>query len=335
VEARREARSWRQRAEQIRDQSIREDALHSLTHKRGHFIGAAFFSTLSRQRSHDLLRVLATFQAMFDFLDNLNESHTAEANGLTLHLALTDVFEPERTPSDYYAHHPWKDDDGYLRAFVETCRRACLKLPSYELVRPLLIQEAMRSQRVLALNHLPDPAQRDLALQTWAKEESSHDDRWSWFELSAAAGGQLSLLGLLALAGEPDINERGIIEAHDFYWPLLPLITTMLDSFVDQPEDIESGEHLYVSHYSGSDQAVTRITELIDHAAHSVLALPNGHRHAIVMSCMIGFFLSKDSARTDELSPATKQFARAGGSLTRALLPIMRGWRIAYSLRSA
>lgn len=272
---------------------------------------------------------------MFDFLDNLNESHTAEANGLKLHMALTDVFESESAPGDYYAHHPWKDDAGYLRGLVETCRRTCQKLPSYELVRPLLIQEARRAQRVLALNHLPDPAQRNLALQRWAKEEFSRDGKWSWFELSAAAGGQLSLLGLLALAGEPDISERGIVEAYDFYWPLLPLITTMLDSFVDQPEDLESGEHLYVTHYSGADQAVARIAELIDQAARSVLTLPNGHRHAVVLSCMIGFFLSKDSARTEELNPATQQFARAGGSLTRVLLPIMRAWRVAYSQRSA
>ncbi len=334
VEVRREARKWQQHAEQITDRPIREDALHSLTRKRGHFVGAAFFSTLPRQRSQELLRALATFQAMFDFLDNLNESHTAEANGLELHLALVDVFESERAPGDYYAQHPWKDDGGYLRGLVETCRRTCQNLPSYELVRPLLIQEAKRAQRVLALNHLP-PAQRDPALQMWAKEECARDSEWSWFELSAAAGGQLSLLGLLALAGEPDINEREIVEAYHFYWPLLPLITTMLDSFVDQPEDLESGEHLYVTHYSGSEQANARIVELIDQAARSVLTLPNGHRHAVVMSCMIGFFLSKDSARTDELSTATQQFARAGGSLTRVLLPIMRAWRVAYSQRSA
>lgn len=332
---RREAEIWQRHAELIPDRPIQADALHSLRRKRGHSIGAALFSTLPRRRNEDLLRALATFQAMFDFLDNLNESHTAEANGLNLHRALTDVFEPGGRSRDYYAQHPWKDDAGYLRFLVETCRRAFQKLPSYELARPLLIQEAMRTQRVLPLNHLADPAQRDRALRSWAEEEFSGECEWNWFELSAAASGQLSLLGLLALAGEPDIDERGIVAAYDFYWPLLPLIGTMLDSFVDQPEDRESGEHLYVTHYSSSDQTVSRITELIDRAAGGVLALPNGHRHAVVMSCMIVFFLSKDSARSDELSPATQQFVRAGGSLTRVLLPIMRAWRIAYSQRSA
>lgn len=334
--ATREIHRWRGLAEQIPDRPLREDALRALTTKRGNVVGAALFSTLTRRRNDALVRMLATFQTIFDYLDNVNESHVEQANGLQLHQALVDALDPGRPPAaDYYSHHPWGDDGGYLHAMVEQCRETCLALPSYEAVRPALIEEASRSRKVLAINHHSDPDQRARALRGWADEEFPARKGYREFELAAAASGQLMTLGLLALTAEPDRGAADVAATYRAYWPLLPLTLTMLDSVVDLAEDAASGEHQYSAHYGDTEKAVVRLTALIDETTRGLLALPNGHRQAVVASCAIAFYLSKDSARTPEMRFHRRRLIRAGGSLTRLLTPTLRAWRVVNGQQTA
>jgi tetraprenyl-beta-curcumene synthase len=148
---------WRRRALAIPDAPIREDALASLAHKRTHADGAALFWILPRRRDPRLLRLLVAYEIILDFLDNVSErgAGAGMANGRQLHLALSDAIDLRVPLSDYYRYNPWRDDGGYLRALVETCREGCASLPSYSRVRDLVIREATRTQ-VLALNHDPN-----------------------------------------------------------------------------------------------------------------------------------------------------------------------------------
>jgi tetraprenyl-beta-curcumene synthase len=334
-EAGREERKWRRRAEQIPDDSLRADALQPFSGKRGHMAGATLFATLPTHRSSTLLQTLFTFQTIVDFLDNAHERHPTAANGLSLHLALVDALDPGGPPGDYFAQHPWQDDAGYLTALVEDCRCRCEALPSFSAVRPLLRREADKARKVLPLNHLADPNDRDRALRRWVEAEYPERTEWSWFELTAAASGQLTFFALLALAAKTDLDEREVAETYDAYWPVVPLVTNMLDSFVDQAEDADSGDHRYVAHYPELDRAVDRLAELIERAARKIAGLPDGHRHGVIFSCMVGYYLAKDSARTSAMAPASKRLLHAGGSLPRALMPVLRTWRAAYGQRSA
>jgi hypothetical protein len=49
---------------------------------------------------------------------------------------------------------------------------------------------------------------------------------------------------------------------------------------------------------------------------------------------MVALYLSKDSAQASHRRAQTRSLVRAGGSLTRLLLPILRAWRTMYGLRS-
>jgi tetraprenyl-beta-curcumene synthase len=330
----RATRRWRALASAIPDVPIREDALHSLTHKRGHADGAALFAVLPDRRNDVLLRLLVAYETIWDFLDNVSERHTTEANGRELHLALVDALDPGRPLSDYYRYHPWGNDGGYLNELVEFCRRSCRELPSYERVRLLLVQEAWRAQ-VLALNHLPEPDLRDAALRQWAAGECSDVRGAAWFELSGAASASMVVHALLAIAAQSDASDREIAETYAVYWPWISLATTMLDSYADQADDMASGNHSYISHYPDPSCAVRRLCYCIARAAREALQLPNGHRHAVIVACMAAMYLSKDSARMPAMRRSTTHMVRAGGSLCRLLHPILRLWRIAYRQRSA
>jgi tetraprenyl-beta-curcumene synthase len=332
----REVRAWRARASRIPDPSIRRDALSSLEHKRGHTDGAALFCIIPRARCPLLLRLLVAYEIAWDFLDSVNEHGAAagQANGRQLHIALIDALDPSRTIADYYRHHPWQDDGGYLRTLVEVCRETCTQLPAYERVRPLLVAEATRAQ-VLSINHDLDPARRDANLRAWAAREQVEHLDVDWFELTGSASASLTVHALLALAAEPAYTDTDIARARDAYAPWISAATTMLDSYVDQSEDHTNGDHSYISHYRTPALAARRVRELIQRSQLEASALPNGERHTLIVACMIAMYLSKDSARTREMRATTKSFVSAGGPLTRILLPILRLWRIVYAQRAA
>ena len=324
------------RAAAIADARIREDALDALARKRTHLDGAALFWILPRRRNLRLLRLLVAYEIILEFLDQLNEraAHAGQANGRQLHLALVEALDPDAPISDYYCFQSWREDGGYLRALVESCREHCAHLPSYARVRVLVIREATRAQ-VLALNHDPDPGARNLALKQWTAREFPDRAQASWFELSGAATASLTVHALLALAAEPAVEELDLDRAQAVYFPWCSLATTMLDSYVDQFDDLANGDHSYIAHYASAEIALQRLCEIVDRTARQACELRNGHRHTVIVACMVAMYLSRDSAYRPELRAGTRMLLDAGGSLTKALLPILRAWRIAYGLRSA
>jgi cytochrome P450 len=330
----RELHGWRARAEAIPDRTLREDALDSLERKRDHAEGAAMFWVLPDRRDPRLLRLLVAYQTIWDFLDNVSERDTSAANGRQLHLALSEALDPEAPISDYYRYHSWKGDGGYLRALVEACRKCCEALPSYSHVRPHVLT-GVALCAVQSINHEPDPQRRDAALQAWAgRQVIGGCQAMSWFELTAAASGFTPHV-LLALAAEPSCSERDIAKALGAYFPWVSLAITMLDSYVDRLDDAASGDHSYIAHYGDVDTAVEHLGAIVDQTVREARALPNGHRHATLVSCMVAMYLSRDCAETHEMRARTLDLANAGGSLTRLLLPLLRTWRTIYLRRAA
>jgi tetraprenyl-beta-curcumene synthase len=331
----REVRCWRDRAREIPDAPIRKDALGALSNKRGQIDGAALFSILPRTRNLTLLRLLVAYQIIWDFLDSVNERGAAagQANGRQLHLALIDALDPERPLSDYYRHHPWQDDGGYLYTLVNVCRECCLRLPSYERVRALVVREARRAQ-VLAINHDLDPLNRDTALEAWSTDEFPTGHEVTWFELSGAASAGLTIFALLALASEPACSDAEITRTYNTYFPWTSAAATMLDSYVDQTEDAENGDHIYISHYPTPELATQRSCMLVRRCLREARALNHGETHILIAASMAALYLTKESARTLAMRDTTKTLADAGGSLTRVLIPILRLWRIAYAQRA-
>jgi tetraprenyl-beta-curcumene synthase len=329
----RELRRWRRRAERIPDDVIRGDALDALDHKRTNTDGAAVFATLLDGRNVELLLLLAVYQAIWDFLDSLGERHPTEANGRELHLALVDALQPGVPLADYYRYHPWRDDGGYLVELVESCRERCEALPSYEVVRPLVVREAWRAQ-VQALNHLPDRRTRDGALRRWAELEFRGRQEVEWFELTAAASASLVILPLLALSADPAVGQRDVTATYAVYWPWVSLATTMLDNYADQDEDVSNGNHNYFTHYGDPAFGTSRLRGHIERATAGARGLPHGARHAVIVSAMVAMYISKDCDGSAGTRRARRELARAGGSLVRLLVPVLRAWRIAYGQRS-
>lgn len=333
--AAREIACWRHLAEQMPDEQLRADALDALSRKRGQSEGAALFTILPQSRNRRYLRLLVAYQTIWDYLDSVNErgAHAGVANGRRLHLALFDALDPGGVDRDYYAYSPWHDDGGYLQTLVSTCRECCVSLPSYGRVRALVLREAMRAQ-VLALNHDTDPERRDRSLRAWAASEFHGGHDASWWELTGAASAGLATFALLALACEHAPTEREIERTQAAYFPWASAIACMLDSYADQAEDTLNGDHSYLEHYPTQDAAITGTCELIRRCLRELHKLKNSEKHFVIVCSMVALYLSKDSARTDQMRSSSDQIADAGGSLSRVLLPAVRLWRAAHRLTS-
>jgi tetraprenyl-beta-curcumene synthase len=331
----REIEPWRSRATTIPDASIREDALNALAKKRAHTDGAALFWILPRQRKPHLLRLLVDYQIAWDFLDNVSErgAPAGAANSSSLYTALSDALELGGAVRDYYRFHPWSDDGGYLAALVNACRLGCERLPAYEDVRALLRRETRRAL-VLGINHDLDPEGRDVTLKGWAEREYADQAQASWFELTSAASASLTVHAILALAAESGCGSGEVESAYSAYFPWISALGTMLDSYVDQAEDVAIGNHVYIEHYANGEVGLRRVGELVGRSAREARGLANGHRHAVIVACMVAMYLSKDSARVPAMRASTRGLVHAGGSLAVLLLPVLRVWRIAYAQRS-
>jgi tetraprenyl-beta-curcumene synthase len=331
----REVRAWKARAQAIPDRALRDDALDALTRKRAHTDGAALFSVLPAHRNPRLLRLLVAYEVMADYVDNVSEREAkagrAESSGINR--VLIAAIDPAHSISDCYRGNLRCDDGDYLDALVRACREGCVSLPSYECVRPLTIQAARLAQ-VLGINHEPESQVRDAALMEWAARESSGERELMWFEATAAASGWLAVLALLALAAEPVCAASWVAETYDAYQPWTSLAGTMLDSYVDMAEDASNTDHSYIAHYPSDRIAVQRTRWAIERSTRAVRELRGGHRHAVIVGCMVAMYSSKDSAWLPARRTSTRSLVRAGGSLTMLMLPILRLWRTAYALRS-
>ena len=334
-EVSREVDGWRAVAAVIPDDALRHDALAAIEGKRANIDGAALFWTLPRVRSRELLRLLVAYEILADFLDCTSEraAHVGTTNGRQLHRALIEALDPGLQVSDYYRYHPWTEDGGYVRALVDSCRQACVGLPSYEAARPLLHRAACLTQ-VLALNHEPNPSRRAAGLRGWAEEHFPGNEELSWFELTGGASAWLTILALLALAADPGREAREAKDTYAVYLPWVSLTGTMLDSYGDIAEDAANAAHSYIAHYGSTDAAAGRIAEIVRQSLDGAASLRDGERHLVIASCMIAMYLSKDSVRTPQTRALTDSLTNAAGSLTRLLMPVLRVWRLIYGQRA-
>ncbi len=327
----REVTRWRALAVLVPDDALRCDALEVIEHKRGNLDGAVLFTTIAQRRSHDLLRVLVAFELLADFLDCASErgAFVGILNGLQLHRALIEALDPRLPLSNYYSYHPWSDDGGFLEALVQACREACLRLPSFDVVRPFIAHAAELAQ-VLPLNHEEDPVLRDGLLRAWARAHFADDQGLAWFELAGAASAWLTVLALLALAAEETCDAADAHATYHAYLPWISLAGTLLDSYGDQDVDSSDGAHRYVGHYDSPDAAAHRIGDVICRSLAETSSLRHGARHRVLVCAMAAMYLSKNSVRAPAWRTQTRSLIYSGGPLTQLLVPVLRAWRIVH-----
>jgi tetraprenyl-beta-curcumene synthase len=345
---------WRARASEIPNLSLRRTAQESLV-KRGNIEGAALFATLAPAASRaQALRALVAFQTAYNYLDTLSEqpSDSPLTNARQLHLALPSALlagaprraadAPHRAPNDaqrdpspscldFYAHSPERDDGGYLRGLLETCRGALAELPSYAAVASDAQAAAARIVEFQALN-LSDADGGHAALHGWASRLAPPGGGRAWWETAAAAGSSLPVYALIAAAASPDLDSCQVDAIHSAYFPWIGALHSLLDSLVDRREDEAGGRRCLLDYYGSTTNAAAGLAGLAVQACNATRDLPRASAQRVIVTSMCSYYLSAPECRTAEAFAIDAALTEALGHELTATVALFRSKRLLHTL---
>jgi tetraprenyl-beta-curcumene synthase len=292
--ASRELAAIRLRAVAIPDPALREQALASIDGKAYHVQGGAILATFLRGDDADrYVATIAAIETIYDYLDNLCDRlpGVSQQAYATLHLALLDALDDERTPADYYADGPPGDDGGYLRSLVDAARAGLGRLPNYAAIRSHLVDVAGFYAELQVLKHGPADA-RENACATWYAQHRDRFPGLTWWEFAAACGSSLPIFALIALAARTECIDADIDDTLRVYFPGLSALHILLDYFIDQAEDREHGELNFIACYASRAEALAGLRRLVTMTLGRVRTLADATRHRFVVQAMCVFYLT-------------------------------------------
>ena len=327
--AQQELNGWCRRAEQIPDFVLRKAAFDGLLSKGVDLEGAtAFAAFVSPPLQGKVVRAITAFEIAFDYLDSVVElpSQDPIANGRSLNKALLVAISPGAHHLDYYQHFPRCEDAGYLEALVHTCQVALCSLPSFAAVADPMCRALSRITTYQSLNHGDINGSRN-AFQSWACSQTVEGPGLSWWETAAAAGSQLSVLALIAAAGDPTLRPEHAAALEQAYFPWIGALSTLLDSVVDQQADRAENQQSLVDHYRSPQIAAERMRMITLKAVEAISELPDAEHHQLILAAMAAFFHSTPQASTPEVGMVTRAVFEAMGTQAIPAFLLLRARR--------
>ncbi|MGO9760181.1 MAG: DUF2600 family protein [Solirubrobacteraceae bacterium] len=330
---RRELRHWRRRAALIGDPALRRLALEALA-KRGNVEGAAAFAAFAPwRRRREVVRALVAFQCAYDYADVLDEQPSADpvGDGRRVHEALLAAVDLDAPHRDYYSRFPGCDDGGYLQQLLDACRASFRGLPSHAAVAA---PARAAAARIVAFQSLSLGAPR--ALERWALTCAPAGSGLAWWESAAAAGSSLAVHALIAAAAKPATATADLAAIEGAYFPWVGALHSLLDSLVDQAEDAATGQLSLIGCYPSPRDAAPRMRWLAECALQQARALPDGRRHAILVTAVACNYLSTPGASQPDAVAVAQAVRGSLGGLAAPTLLIFRarhlGGRLARAL---
>jgi tetraprenyl-beta-curcumene synthase len=274
------------------------------------------------------VHALVAFQMAYNYLDTLAEQPSADpvANGRALHRALLIALDPTASHPDYYALHPQREDGGFLVALVDRCRTALATLPSHAAVASGSIAAARRILAFQSLN-LTERQGGHEALERWARREAPDCPELHWWQTAGAGGSSLVVHALLATAAQPDVRRSDVEAIEAAYFPWICALHSLLDSLVDVAEDERAGQRNLLGYHPSPQQAASAKKILAQRASDAAGALPDELRHRVILTAMIGHYLSSPEASTPYAQAIAANVAAVVGPLLPPALALFKARR--------
>lgn len=295
---------WISKAEQIPDWELRVQALASIRSKKFHAQGGSVYALYPRNNLVGNVRFIVALQTISDYLDNLCDRAGVmdESAFLQLHLAMEDAVDPERPISDYYRNYPFKNDRGYLEQLVATCRQQIKRQPSYDLVKPQIVNYVKRYSQLQSYKHLKFEI-REGRLYDWAQQNPDPEDAVFWWEYAAATGSTLGMFLLYAASADPTLKPQLVKDIDRAYFPWVTGLHILLDYFIDAQEDMAMGDFNFTFKYPNRSECQNRLTYFLKQSIRACRTLPKPSFHLTVVRGLLAMYLSDPKA----FSPQNKQ----------------------------
>lgn len=317
--SRRELRTWRQRARQIPDPSLRAHALRKLDTEHLTAECAAGFALMGTPRAlRHVVRFCVAFEVAYDYLDALGEQPAVDmlASNRSLYAALVSAVSPS------HALDLRRDDGGYLEALVAACRTSLAALPGHRHTLPALHRLTQRAAEAQSLHHAA-MQHGERMLEGWADRQPERETM-DWWELAAAGGSPLGVYALGAAAAHANLTCAQARIVEQAYFPWIAALSWLLEGLVDIDEDLAAGSRSYLVHYPSAQTMAQRLATIAARALGDARALPHGVRHTFLLTGMASMYLSHAQASASTAREAAEHVRRATGGLASPLLLTLR-----------
>jgi tetraprenyl-beta-curcumene synthase len=322
---------WREKAHRIPDLALRELAITKLADEQANVYFAATFATLApRARRKETIEAIIALQIIYDYLDGLTEQPASEplSDGLELFRALRECVSPRREPfRDYYAHHPHREDNGYLSELVVAARGALAKLPS----TPAITETATAVAALCAEAQVRAHAAARLGtsqLERWADDLATWEGV-SWREfLAASASAIISIHALVAAAADPSTTPERATRIEAFHRRSTCPLATILDGLADRSQDHRSTENQlgYLRYFPEGDALGHEVAQLARRALRDANEIPHSGHHLMTLAGVVAYYTSSleqgDRSLTAMVGPLQDELR----PMITPILVFMRVW---------
>ena len=308
----RELDRWTADASAIPDAELRTQAIASLSTKRFHCEGGSVYALVRPDRRDALIPLIVALQTISDYLDNLCDRSTSMDAGdfRQLHLAMHDAVDPARPIADYYALRAERDDGGYLRRLVETCRTRVARLPSYEAVKPYVAELVGLYCDLQVHKHIRLEA-REPALTGWWAAHRDKCPELGWNEFAAATGSTLGMFYLFAVGAGEGVSDDDARRARDAYFPYVCGLHILLDYLIDMEEDRIGGDLNFCEYFEDARRTAERIEWIAGRARERVRGIGDRRFHGMIVEGLLALYLSDPKvSRQPEVAGVTRRLMR-------------------------
>jgi tetraprenyl-beta-curcumene synthase len=282
-------------AERIPDAALREQALASIREKAYHVQGGCVLATfLPKASASRYIRIVCALETIYDYLDNLCDRlpHMPVEAYAVMHEALLDAVDLSRVPqNNYFRASSTYDDRGYLAQLVIQVRHNLARTPNYTVAAPYLLASVSLYRDLQSKKHLP-LHEREASCRVWFAAHEADLSSLRWYEFAAACGSSLPVFALLAVAEDSNSSPQLAKAIYEAYFPAMSAVHILLDYFIDQAEDLEHDELNFFACYDNEEDALERLTLLMQRTLCLTNGLPNAQRHTFLFTAMRGFYLT-------------------------------------------
>ncbi|HEX3390951.1 MAG TPA: DUF2600 family protein [Solirubrobacteraceae bacterium] len=344
---------WQRGAEAIPDRRLMALATAKLREERFNAEVAATLATLTpRACRARVVEAIVALQVLYDYLDAIGERAMATTtpeqaaqmdridDGQHPYQALIDAVALGEEPTIIASEATHGDrrlciasrsgDGGYPRELADTVTLALAKLPASDAIAEVAQRSARRCADAQMLGHASAHAGTE-HVEQWARREAA-PTALGWREwLAGAQASVLSLHALIAAAAHEHTTGEQAVALDSAYLSIGAL--TMLDSVIDR--DLAGEAPAYTSLYDGPEQMGGRLSMVAREAAREAGRLPDGAHHVMTLAGVVAYYASAPAARQARARPVFDQVRAELGAPIAPVLLLMRGWRLAKTVRAA
>ncbi len=308
-------KKWREKAEQIPNDELREQALASIDSKGFHCEGGGILALIAREHKSKCVEFIVAYQTISDYLDNLCDRSTSldPADFRALHQSMLDALTVGAQCENYYRFREDQEDGGYLHELVNTCRKVLRELEHYPLISKYLIELCSYYCDLQVHKHVKKE-ERVPRLENWFEDYRGNFPKMEWYEFSACTGSTLGIFCLVAYGFNEDFNKEMAMKIRESYFPYIQGLHILLDYLIDQEEDRLGGDLNFCNYYDSEAVMMERLQYFVEKADNHLDGIPHESFHKLINRGLLGVYLSDEKVTSKkELSGLAKKLIKLGG----------------------